>query len=308
MREQAAKLLREFEGSVLVDELQHSTITGIPDFDMDLIKPFTGVKPRRMSEAKEKFLSKWLITMEKNGIIRKSTAKVTSPLLLVPKGESFRVTQDVSKLNECFAAMPAFLPVTREKVQRVGGHKYYFSFDLIHAYFQFRVADNLCSRYAFSTPHHGNWEWNNVLPQGDKNAPAWVNTQLAILFGNLDFLDFYFDDFVGFSDSPEDHLAHVKLFLEKCKQHNVKLSLDKVCVGAPSTKAFGFQFDSEGYMPLDPQREKFLRAPFPEKEQLRAWLGLLNVFRDFIPNLHLIENAFAEVRKKDAKYVITDAM
>jgi hypothetical protein len=86
MREQAAKLLREFEGSVLVHELQHSTITGIPDFDMDVTKPFTGVKPRRMSEAKENFLRNWLQTMERNGIIRKSTAKATSPLLLVPKG------------------------------------------------------------------------------------------------------------------------------------------------------------------------------------------------------------------------------
>jgi hypothetical protein len=183
--------------------------------------------------------------MERNGIIRKSTATATSPLLLVPKGESFRVTQDVSKLNECFAAMPAFLPVTREKVQRVGGHKFYFGFDLIRAYFQFRVADNLCSRYAFSTPHHGNWEWNNVLPQGDKNAPAWVNTQLAILFCNYEFLDFSFDDFVGYSDSADEHIEHLKDFLEKCKLHNVKLSRIKVSVGAPSTQAFGFEFETE---------------------------------------------------------------
>ncbi len=69
-----------------------------------------------------------------------------------------------------------FLPVTREKIQKVGGHQFYYSFDLVNAYFEFRVSDTLCKLYAFSTPF-GNYEWCYVVPQGDKNAPAWVNSQ-----------------------------------------------------------------------------------------------------------------------------------
>ena len=180
----------------------------------------------------------------------------------------------------------------------MGGHAFYFSFDLINAYFQFKVSDPLCKLYAFSTPF-GNYEWCNVLPQGDKNAPAWVNSQLAIIFKELQSLELYFDDAVGYADTPEDMLKELELFLMTCKTHNVKLARKKCTVGATTIKAFGFTFNAEGYEPLNEQREKFLNAPFPTRDTLKCWFGLLNVFRDFIPNLHKIEEPFTQVRKKE---------
>ena len=308
LRNEAIQLIKEFDNIVFVDELVNSTITNIPEMDIPLISPFYGVPPRRMSAAKESFLKQWLDKMEKNAIIRRSSATATSPLHLVPKpGAQFRVTQDVSELNKHLATLPGFLPVTREKIQKVGGHAFYFSFDLINAYFQFKVSDPLCKLYAFSTPF-GNYEWCNVLPQGDKNAPAWVNTQLAIIFKELQSLELYFDDAVGYADTPEDMLKELELFLMTCKTHNVKLARKKCTVGATTIKAFGFTFNAEGYEPLNEQREKFLNAPFPTRDTLKCWFGLLNVFRDFIPNLHKIEEPFTQVRKKNAAWGITQAM
>ena len=48
------------------------------------------------------------------------------------------------------------------------------------------------------------------------------------------------------------------------------------------------------------QVEKFLAAPFPTRERLRSWFGLLNVFRYFLPDMTKVDAAFSAVRKRNA--------
>ena len=309
LRERALNILRKFDKSVLVDHLDNSDIRYEP-MQAKLRKPFNGVPPRRLNMAKQKFLDNWLAEALKRKIIRPSNVTKTSPLLLVPKPpgpNNYRVTQDVSVLNDCLDTIHAAIPITRDLVSRIGAHNWYFQFDLVDCYYQFRVDPAVSQLYAFST-HKGNYEYTDVLPQGEKNAPAWVNNAMSHLLAPLPYMNYYFDDHCTGHDDACVLLDRLHDYLTLCLHKNIKLARKKVRVGVPELNTLGFMISKKGYRPRETQLKKFLSAPFPAKDQLRSWFGLLNVFRDFLPDMAPVEAAFSAVRKKNAPYIITPEM
>jgi len=307
LRQRALAILNKYDGTVLVDKLVNSSIDYEPMM-ATLKKPFNGVPPRRMNSEKQAYLDIWILEALERKLIRRSNSNQTSPLLLVPKSPGvYRVTQDVSVLNTCLENIYAHIPVTRELIQKIGAHKYYFQFDMVDCFYQFRVDPSVSKLYAFST-HKGNFEYTDVLPQGEKNAPAWVNNAMAHLLAPVPFMNAYFDDHATGNDDPSLLLDRLEQYLELCLKLNIKLARKKVKVGMAVLDTLGFLISKEGYRPRAAQIEKFLAAPMPNKDQLRSWFGLLNVFRDFLPDMTKVETAFSDVRKKNAPYIVTSPM
>jgi len=307
LRQRVLDILNRYDGTVLVDQLVNSSIDYEPMM-ATLKKPFHGVPPRRMNSEKQAYLDTWILEALERKLIRRSNSNQTSPLLLVPKSPGvYRVTQDVSVLNTCLENIYAHIPVTRELIQKIGAHKYYFQFDMVDCFYQFRVDPSVSKLYAFST-HKGNFEYTDVLPQGEKNAPAWVNNAMAHLLAPVPFMNAYFDDHATGNDDPNLLLDRLEQYLELCLVLNIKLAKKKVKVGMAVLDTLGFLISKEGYRPRAAQIDKFLAAPMPNKDQLRSWFGLLNVFRDFLPDMTKVEEAFSAVRKKNAPYIVTSPM
>ena len=315
--ERACKILEKYHGTVLTTSLNESTIN-CPPMNIQPIKPFPGCKPRRMNEAKKAFLDKWLDKKLKAGIIEpcrgnaNDTSMPTSPLVLVekppPATDPYRVTLDAQEVNKCFPSIRIESPITRECLQRLGGNKWYWKADMVDYFFQFKVTEEMANMYAFST-HRGIYRFKGILPQGDKNSQAWTCNAMGHILNPLqNEVANYVDDFGGGDDNPDALCDKLERFLELMKKANAKFSPAKMIVGFPSVDFVGFVVNKTGYKPKVNQLEKFANAPFPTREKLRSWFGLLNVFRDFIPNLHKIDAAFKEVRKKNAPWTITEEM
>jgi len=309
LRKRALEILKYYDGIVYVDKLDNSTID-YPPMLAKLTSPFEGVPPRRMNRDKEIFLEKWLLDTLKRGIIRPSNATKTSPLLLVPKDDPitpYRITEDVSVLNSHLEPMQAQIPVTRELITKIAGHKFYVKNDMVDCFFQFKVDPKTSALYAFST-HKGNYEFCDVLPQGEKNAPAWCVNAMNHMFAPTPFVCTYFDDQAFGNNDPSALLDQLEEYLAICLKYNIKLSRKKVRIGHDTLEALGFVINEAGYSPKLSHVQKFLTAPFPVRDQLRSWFGLLNVFRDFLPDMSKVEAAFTAVRKKNAPWLITSAM
>ena len=220
----------------------------------------------------------------------------------------FRVTEDVSLLNKCFAQVHVTSPLTHARIAQMAGKKYFTKFDMPDSYWQLPCSARMTSIYAFSTPW-GTYEWCERLPMGDRNVPAFMTNVMAqVLAGLEEFSSSYIDDIFIFSDTAELHVEHVYQVLKRLHKHNFKVRTDKSEVGVEKIGALGFDVDATGYRPFTTQIEKFLEAPFPTADQLRCWMGLLNVFRFFLPRLDKIEAAFTAVRKKHAKWIVTAEM
>jgi len=315
--ERACSILERFHGSVFTNNLSGSTINH-PPMNIKPIKEFLGCKPRRMNADKQAFLDIWLDRKLKAGIIEpcngdpSNTTMPTSPLILVkkppPSVDPYRVTLDAAEVNKCMPKIKMETPITRECLQKLGGHKYYWKADMCDYFFQFEVSSDMANLYAFST-HRGIFRFKKILPQGDQNSPPWTtNAMQHILIPIREEVSNYVDDFAGGDDEPEILCDKLERFLTLMEVVNAKLSPPKVFVGFTTITHVGFVVDKNGYRPKQNQLDKFQEAPFPTKEKLRSWFGLLNTFRDFIPNLQQIDEAFSAVRKKNAPWVITPAM
>jgi len=131
---------------------------------------------------------------------------------------------------------------------------------------------------------------------------------MSHIFAPLREVHTYFDDHVISADEPDALLNSLEKYLELCLQYNIKLSRRKAKVGYSAINALGFLISKKGYSPLETLVEKFSSAPFPTRDQLRSWFGLLNMFRDFLPDMTQVESAFSAVRKKNAPWLLTSAM
>jgi len=151
------------------------------------------------------------------------------------------------------------LPVTRESVAQIGGKNFYAQNDMVDAYYQFHVHPFVSELYTFST-HMGNFEYCEILPLGEKNAPAWTNNAMAHIFAPLREVHTYFDDRVISADDPSALLDSLEKYLELCLQYNIKLSRKKAKVGYSRINAPEILISKQGYSPRETQVENFISA------------------------------------------------
>ena len=98
------------------------------------------------------------------------------------------------------------------------------------------------------------------------------------IFKDYDFIHVYVDDMLISSHDKEQHLEHLKIFVDLCITHGIGLSKKKSIIGEPKIEFLGLIIDSEGIELQNHILEKI--KDFPEKikdrKQLQRFLGLLN--------------------------------
>lgn len=86
------------------------------------------------------------------------------------------------------------------------------------------------------------------MPFGLTNAPAqfqaYINETLAGLVDTVCIV--YLDDILIFSDSEEEHLAHVKEVLERLRHSKLYVKLSKCEWHTTSTEYLGYLITPEG--------------------------------------------------------------
>ena len=94
------------------------------------------------------------------------------------------------------------------------------------------------------------------------------------------------DDVIIFSRSKEEHIQHVRLFLERCRERGISLNAQKLQLAKETVKFTGFIVSKEGYRP-DPQLTKALSAfPTPKNiTEVRSFFGLVNQVSTFVDDV-----------------------
>jgi hypothetical protein len=104
---------------------------------------------------------------------------------------------------------------------------YYSKLDLRQGYYQVRIKEEDITKTAFNT-RYSHYEFV-VMPFGVTNAPAvFMDLMHWIFRPYLDkFVVVFINDILIHSRSPEDHAAHLKLVLEKLREHQLYAKLNK---------------------------------------------------------------------------------
>ncbi len=146
-----------------------------------------------------------------------SSSQHASPALLIPKTDKTalpRWVNDYRDLNANTVTDSHPLPCVDDVISDAAKGSFWSKIDMTDAFFHTTMDPASIPLTAVTTPL-GLYEWT-VMPQGLKNSPAVhqrrVTTALHDFIGN--FCHVYLDDIIIWSDSLEEHMAHVKLIMD----------------------------------------------------------------------------------------------
>jgi hypothetical protein len=140
-------------------------------------------------------------------------------------------------------------------------------------------------------------EWV-VMTFGLKNASATYQRAMNLIFYDLlgIILEIYIDDVVVKSDSMNNHLADLRLALERMCWYGLKMNPLKCVFGVSAGKFLGFIIYEHG-IEIDPTKVESINKVQPSqcKNSMQKFLRKLNYLRWFIFNLSEKISAFAPI-------------
>ena len=91
--------------------------------------------------------------------------------------------------------------------------------------------------------------------------------------------------------------------MRRLEHNNLRIKKSKCEFFKDSVEYLGHSVDAQGLHTLPSKVEAILKAPDPRNlQQLRSFLGLLNYYGKFIPNLASIVHPLNHLLQKDAKW------
>ena len=96
----------------------------------------------------------------------------------------------------------------------------------------------------------------------------------------------YLDDILITGSSEEQHLKNLSEVLKWLQQAGLWLKKEKCEFLATSVVYLGHRINAKGLHPTNDKIDAISRAPMPKNwTELKAYLGLLNYYNKFMPNL-----------------------
>ena len=139
------------------------------------------------------------------------------------------------------------------------------------------------------------------MPFGLINAPATFQRAMDILLSPFRWklCLVYLDDIINFSTSWEEHIVHVDEILSVLERAGVKLKLRKCEFFVEKIKYLAHVV-RPGTLEIDAARTAALeQVRYPQTQtQLRSFLGLCNVYRQFVPHYAKITHPPSQLLKK----------
>uniref|UniRef100_A0A5S6QNW3 RNA-directed DNA polymerase n=1 Tax=Trichuris muris TaxID=70415 RepID=A0A5S6QNW3_TRIMR len=240
--------------------------------------------PQRLGIAKQHFEE-----LLRQGIVRPSNSNWSSPLHLVPKQEpgQWRPCGDFRNLNRSTKPDRYPLPHVADFNNELRGKTVFSKIDLASAYFQIPVRSQDVPKTAIITPF-GLYEFT-MMPFGLRNAAQTFQRIIDQILRGLHDCFVYVDDILVASQSEAEHLLVLQKLFDRLALYGLKVNADKCVLGVKSLVFLGHLVDHNGIQPSPDKVDALQNFPRPTTvKQLRQFLGMVNFYRRFIPNLALL--------------------
>jgi hypothetical protein len=240
---------------------------------------------RPIGPAKRQVVEQALLQMANWDVIERSDSPTASAVVLVWQNNKWRFCVDFRMLNK--VTIKDSYPMLRSDYifSSLAGKRFFSALDAVKGYHQVEIAEPDRHKTAFIT-HRGLFQFKR-MPFGLRNAPAQFQRMMDTILGSLrwEAALCYIDDVLIFSDTWEQHVAHLRRLFTSCKAAGLMFSKEKCRFAFSELKLLGLGLGRYGLFTLEDKVKAITDLAAPQTlGELYRLLGMFGYYRGFIRN------------------------
>ena len=136
------------------------------------------------------------------------------------------------------------------------------------------------------------------------DSPAVFHKMVAQILADCPGCEPYMDDIIVFGKTQEEHDSNLHKVFQNLNDKNLRLNIKKCIFRAAEVPFLGHLISNEGIKP-DPKNLQPIRdAETPTTlKQVQSFLGMLNYYSPFLPDLAALTEPLRNLTRKDIKFV-----
>ena len=242
--------------------------------------------------------------LESEGIIQKvSHSDWAAPIVAVPKKDGrFRICGDYKvTVNTVMDVDQYPLPNPSDMFATLAGGQKFSKLDLSQAYQQLILEED-SKKYTTINTHKGLYQYTR-LPFGIASSPAIFQKIMDLILQGIPNVQCYIDDILVTGTTDAEHLNNLHEVLRRLEEHGLRVKREKCKFMQNFVDFLGHRIDAEGLHTIPDKLQAIVQAPTPKNiQQLRSFLGLLNYYGKFIPNLASLVHPLNQLLHQDTEW------
>ncbi|XP_046975644.1 uncharacterized protein K02A2.6-like [Vanessa cardui] len=226
-------------------------------------------------------------------------SEYASPIVPVLKRDgSVRLCADYSvSINKQLLVEQYPLPTTNELFSKIHGGAQFSKLDLSMAYNQFTLDDESKNLTCINTSR-GLYRFTRLV-FGLASAPAIFQRAIEGVLSGIEGVLCLLDDILITGRDKAEHLERLHVVLSRLQNAGLTLQKEKCTFFQDEVTYLGFIISKDGLKKAPEKIKAMIEAPVPTNvNQLQSFLGLINYYRNFVPNISSILCPLYDLLKK----------
>eukprot|EP00731_Ephydatia_muelleri_P011873 Em0006g767a len=262
------------------------------------------IRPRPIPFALKEAVEQEIRHLEEQGILRRIThSSWAAPIVVVPKKDGrVRLCGDYKMTINQYLEVDRYpLPKPNDLFATLAGGQKFSKIDLSQAYQQLVLEEESCELVVINT-HIGLFSYTR-LPFGVASAPALFQRAMDSILQGIAGVICYIDDILVTGKDDAQHLQALEQVLSRLQEAGLTIQKNKCIFMAKSVEYLGHVVDAEGLHTTPEKLKAILEAPAPKDlNQMRSFLGLVNYYARFIPNLSTVLHPLNRLLRQDVSW------
>lgn len=242
--------------------------------------------------------------LESEGILVKvDSSEWATPIVpVLKKNGQIRICGDFSvTLNSQLIVDDHPLPTADELFASMAGGVIFSKIDLLQAYLQMEVRPEDRHLLTLNT-HKGLYRCTRLM-YGIASAPAIWQRTIENILGDIPGVAVFLDDIRIAGTSMEDHVRTLETVLIRLQKYNIRINPEKSEFFEKQISYCGYIIDKDGLHKASDKIEAIEKMRKPRNTtEVRSFLGMINYYGRFIPNLSSILHPLNNLLRKNIQF------